>query len=328
MRKFQIWWLKLCCFLTGYNYYILSNCSEVSVRKVKKYAAALLIIMTVWAFVGYCFCGRYMKLEVTGSIIGAFISVVIVIQIERQILLSEKNNKWLKFTRIGLALLMAVIGSLIIDQIIFKDDIDKAKMEANQKKVNSLMPEKTRQVTDQISRIDSILKSKEIERNILLQDISRNPNIRTISTSSSPIPLSNTTVDSTKTSITKTTLKYATSTHVNFIPNPKIGQLPSIDSQIANLNAEKTLKENMLLTVKSDLEKEVNSKVGFLDELEVMFSLLTKSSIALLVYIIWLAFLLLLELLILIGKSNESDSDYDKTIEKQMNIHLKKIGLL
>jgi hypothetical protein len=83
MRNFQNFWLKLCCFLTGYNFYILTNCSEISVRKVKKYTAALLIISTVWAFVGYCFCNRYIKLGIIGSVIGAIIAVIIVIQIER-----------------------------------------------------------------------------------------------------------------------------------------------------------------------------------------------------------------------------------------------------
>ncbi len=59
-----------------------------------------------------------------------------------------------------------------------------------------------------------------------------------------------------------------------------------------------------------------------------MINLLKESYIALAVYLIWFFFLLLLELLILIGKSNDSETDYDKTIQKQMIIHFKKIELL
>lgn len=328
MKKIQIWWLKLCCFLTGYNYYILSNCSEVSTRKVKKYTAALLIVSTVWAFVGYCFCERYIKLDAFGSILGAIVSVFIIVQIERQILLVDKTSRFLKLTRFGLAALMAIIGSLIIDQIIFKDDIEKNKLDSNQKQVKALMPEKTKEITDQITDLSLALKRKEIERNNLQDDIDRNPTQQRIELTSTLIPITNKTTDSNKISTEKTILRPNISKTTSEVPNPKIDQLPSIDKQITELTHQKIAKENMLLTVKADLEEIVVSKIGFIDELTIMITILEKSSIALIVYCIWFLFLLLLELLILIGKSYDTESDYDKTIQKQMNIHLKKIELL
>ncbi|PWS32535.1 DUF4407 domain-containing protein [Pedobacter paludis] len=328
MRAFQIWWLKISCFLTGYNYYILSNCSEVSIRKVKKYTAALLIISVVWSFVGFCFCSRYIKLGVSGSILGSIISVLIILQIERQILLIDKTNNILKATRIGLAILMAIIGSLIIDQLIFKDDIDKTKIAINQQKVNSLMSTKTKEITNQISAFNDAIRMKENERKILIEDINKNPNISIIETSSNMIPVTKQTTDSLKRSTTNTVLKRTTSTNVRVIPNPKTQQLPEIYNQLKELNVQKGSKETMLLNVKANLEKEVQSKVGFLDELTIMFSIIRNSIIAGVVYLIWFIFLLLLELLVLIGKSNDSESDYDKTIQKQMEIHLRKIQLL
>ncbi|WGQ10951.1 DUF4407 domain-containing protein [Pedobacter gandavensis] len=328
MRKFQNWWLKFCCFLTGYNFYILSNCSEVSTRKVKKYTSALLIVTTVWAFVGYCFCDRYIKLGVLGSLLGAAISVIIIVQIERQILLAGKTNNSLKWTRFGLAILMSIVGSLIIDQIIFKDDIDKNKIAENQKQVNSLMPGRTKEITEQINQLNIVLATRESERKSIMDDISKNPTTQTVETVSNQIPVTNTTTDSSKTSIVNTTLKNSVSKTIRAIPNPKIQQLPPIDRQIAELNTEKTNKETTLLSLKAVLEKEVNEKIGFLEELTVMFNILKQSSIACAVYIIWLLFLLILELLIVISKSNDTDSDYDKTIQKQMDLHLRKIELL
>ncbi|RQO65173.1 DUF4407 domain-containing protein [Pedobacter sp. KBW06] len=328
MRKFQNWWMKFSCFLTGYNFYILSNCSEVSTRKVKKYTAALLIVSTVWAFVGYCFCDRYMKLGPTGSIFGAIISVLIIIQIERQILLADRTNSWLKATRIGLAILMAIIGSLIIDQIIFKDDIDKAKIKSNQEQVEALLPARTKQITEQITQLNASIAIKELERKELLDDISRNPNQQIVETSSSQVPVTKITTDSSKTTTTSTALKTTISRSIKVVPNPKINQLQPIDDQLKVLADQKMIKETMQLGLKTLLEKEVDSKVGFLDELQIMFNILSESFIAAIVYVIWLLFLLLLELLILIGKSNEDDSDYDKTIQKQMAIHFRKIELL
>lgn len=328
MRNFQIWWLKFCCFLTGYNFYILSNCSEISSRKTKKYAAALLIVATVWAFVGYCFCNRYIKLDVVGSLVGALISVLLIVQIEKQILLTEKTNWQLKWTRFGLAMLMAILGSLIIDQIIFKDDIEKSKMESNQTKVNALMPGKSIEINNQIRSINKALDDKETERRKLLEDINKNPTIQIVETSSNQVPINKTIIDSSKNEVTNTVLKNAISRNIRVIQNPKFAQLQPIDSQIATLNSQKTVKENTLLSLKKILEDDVNSKIGFLDELKVMLNLLKESAIALIVYLIWFLFLLLLELLILIGKSNDTESDYDKTIQKQMAIHFKKIDLL
>lgn len=328
MRKFQNWWLRICCFLTGYNFYILSNCSEVSTRKVKKYTSALLIVATVWSFVGYCFCDRYIKLGVTGSVIGAAISVLVILQIERQILLADKKNKYLKWTRFGLALLMSIVGSLIIDQIIFKDDIEKNKIAENQNQVNSLMPGRAKEITEQINQLNTVLSMREAERKDIADDINRNPTTQITETTSNQIPVTKTTTDSLKTSIVNTILKNSTSKITRSIPNPKIQQLEPIDNQIAELYVQKTNKENTLLRLKSVLENEVNGKVGFLEELQIMYNILSQSSIALIVYIIWLLFLLILELLIVISKTYDTDSDYEKTIQKQMDIHLRKIELL
>ena len=169
---------------------------------------------------------------------------------------------------------------------------------------------------------------KENERKFLLDDIDKNPTKKIIETTSSQVPIVKTTIDSSKKQTINTTLQRTTSTNVHSIPNPKIDQLPSVDLQIKELSNQKADKETLLLNVKSDLEKEISDKIGFLDELDIMLGILKNSLIAAGVYMLWLMFLLLLELLILISKLNDNESDYDKTIQEQMEIHLKKINLL
>ncbi len=41
-------WIRFGCFLTGYNYSILRNCSEAAFKSVKKYTAAMLIVCILW----------------------------------------------------------------------------------------------------------------------------------------------------------------------------------------------------------------------------------------------------------------------------------------
>jgi hypothetical protein len=118
-------WVRLGCFMTGYNYMIVRNSSEATAKAVKKYLSALLIVCTLWGFVGYAFTRRYLHGEWYISLIGALIMVLMVIQIERQIILSIGRNRMAYAFRVLIGIVMAVLGSVILDQIIFKDDVNK-----------------------------------------------------------------------------------------------------------------------------------------------------------------------------------------------------------
>jgi len=100
-----------------------------------------------------------------------------------------------------------------------------------------------------------------------------------------------------------------------------------LDETIKNLRIQKTEKENALLNIRPQLEKEISSKVGFLDELEVMYSLITRSGVALSIWLIWFFFLLGLEMFVLISKVNEKENDYEKTVKHHMNLQMKKLDL-
>src|SRR5687768_6995094 len=116
-------WLHFGCFLTGYNFKILKGCSEISAKRVLRYTSALIIPCILWGFVGYFFTKRYLRLETGLASIGAVVMVIFVIQIERQVILSSSANKAPLYFRGIIAIVMAVIGSLIMDQILFKEDI-------------------------------------------------------------------------------------------------------------------------------------------------------------------------------------------------------------
>lgn len=289
----------------------------------------MLIVIILWSFVGYAFCNRYLKLDITGSIIGAFVAAFLITQIERQILLGDRANKFLKWTRVVIGILTAIIGSLIIDQILFKDDIEKNKLSWNQEQVEALMPARSKVIGDQVLQISDALAIKEIERKELSDDVNKNPTIRIVESVSSDVPMAQTVMDSiTKISTVSTTLGKTVTRNVREVPNPKMERLQMVDVQIESLNKQKTIKQNELIQVRSVIEDELNKKIGFIDELNVMIRILIESPAALIVYFIWFVLLLFLELLILIGKSNDTESDYDKIIQKQMAIHLRKLELL
>ncbi|MFM7855180.1 MAG: DUF4407 domain-containing protein, partial [Flammeovirgaceae bacterium] len=99
------------------------------------------------------------------------------VQIERQVILSSRANKVPLILRGVIAAVMAVIGSVIIDQIIFKEDIEKQKIKGMNDEVNRVFPGKARELSQQIAYIDSTILHKENERKELVLDLTTNPTV-------------------------------------------------------------------------------------------------------------------------------------------------------
>jgi hypothetical protein len=58
-----------------------------------------------------------------------------------------------------------------------------------------------------------------------------------------------------------------------------------------------------------------------------MYSLITRSNVALCVWLIWFFFLLGLEMLVLISKANEKENDYERTVKHHMALQMRKLDL-
>ncbi len=322
------WWIKFGCFLIGYNYEIVRNSSEVSAKAVKRYTAALLIVCILWSFIGYTFTNRYVHGGTWGSLIGALVFVVIIIQIERQIILSINTNNGLYAVRGIIAVLMATIGAIIIDQIIFKEDIELEKITFIEARVKKALAPKTEELRNQVANLENAIFGKESERANLISDVAKNPTTVVYSTQTSIKTEKKTKIDIiTDKPVTTEISSPVSITNSSNVPNPKISLIPQLDETIKKLREEKTEKESALLNIRPKLEKEISSKVGFLDELEVMYSLITRSGVALTIWLIWFFFLLGLEMLVLFSKINEKETDYERTVKHQMILQMRKLEI-
>jgi hypothetical protein len=322
------WWIKLGCFLTGYNYRMVINSSEITAMKVKQNLSAMLIVCILWSFIGFSFSQRYLRLELLGSMFGGVLACFIIIQIERQIILSVYHNRFLYAMRLFIALMMAVIGSVIIDQVIFKEDIEKRQISLIDKEVNKIFPIKSEELRLQTKYSDSTLSAKELVREKLSEDLSKNPTIKIYSNQSSASPVVLTTTDSTDKVSSKATMMTTKSTSSTSIANPKMEMLVALDKQIAEIRIEKLKKDADLLNLRSSVEKDLKSKVGFIDELKVLVGLINESIAAKAVWIIWFLILLGLELFILASKMGEKSNVFDQTLIHQEEVHKRKLALL
>jgi hypothetical protein len=311
------WWIKLGCYLTGYNYSIVKSSSEASSKAVKKFTSALLIISMVWCFIGFEFTSRYLHGSTLFSAIGAIIMVVIVIQIERQIILTIGKSSSVKRFRIIIGVVMAIIGSVIIDQVMFKDDIERERITIDQIKVNKAMAIKTMEINNQVMQLDSSIARKERERMKAIAEITKTPTITTYNTQTQ----SKTDDKGQLVTVGKTTTSQS-------MPNPKIEMLAQLDEQIKALRDLKVAKENSLLTIRATVEKEVKNSKPFLEELSILFRILMSSPIAFIVWALIFTFFFSIELFVLYCKFGDDKNDYDRTILHQMQIRMQMIDKL
>lgn len=306
------WWIKFGCFLTGWNSKILSQCSEASYKHLKKYTAALLILIIMWGFTGFCFAQRYVDAPLWGCIVSAFIFIIIVIQIERQIILTVGTNKWGTCFRFFIAIIMSVLGSAILDQIIFGDDIKRKMVEITDRQVQEQLPMRLNVIDARLRELQIEIDSLDKVNMKLNEEIAKQPTIKTISTSTTY--KNERQEDGSYKKIPETTVS------TNPMANPRIKQ---VEANALNLERLRKQQDDFIqnkMNVENDLRKELSSNVGFLEELRAMIEILSTRIEALIFYLVIFGFLISLELFVVTSKVGDKKCDYDLIVEHQLNI--------
>ncbi|MEG1615958.1 MAG: DUF4407 domain-containing protein [Bacteroidales bacterium] len=304
------WWTKFGCFLTGWNYNILRNCTEASQKALKKYTSSLLILMIIWGFIGYCFTERYINAPWWGCVISAVIFIIIIIQIERQIILSVGSNKFTATFRVLIAVIMSLIGASIIDQIIFKDDIEKKLVELRDDDVRKLLPARLLVIDQKLTDLSLSIDSLDKMNILLSEEIAKNPTLTRYSTQSNQVPVTN--ADGT------TEIKTVYSTTQTHIENPRLRQIITNEEVLKQMRQQQEEYTRKKISAEEELRAEISSKTGFLEELKAILSLMEERTEALIFYFIVMLFFIFLELLVLFSKHGDKKSDYDLIIEHQL----------
>ncbi|MCF2875075.1 MULTISPECIES: DUF4407 domain-containing protein [unclassified Tenacibaculum] len=295
------------------------SCSEASKKSVKKYTAALLIIMIMWLLIGFLFSREYLRLPIIGCAISGVVLMIIIVQIERQIILGSKNRNTTAF-RITLGLVMALLGSVIVDQIIFKEDIIKEKMMNVNEEVSQILPQKINEINLQVNELDSLMQKKEKERDLLIIEVTKTPSIRLPKYETQRIP--------SKTSDGRDTILIQKKYITESVLNPKAKLIEDAGKQISKLRKERSQLSHQIIDAREKTEKELLHSKGFLDELKIMFRILLSSPVSMIVWGLWLLFFLIIELFVLISKLADSENDYERIIKHQMEVRIDAINKL
>lgn len=315
-------WIRFGCFLTGYNYNILRGCSEAAYKSVKKYTAAMLIVCILWFCIGFTFAQRYLASNIAGCVIAGLISVVIIVQVEKQIILSINPGRLLLIFRGCLAFMMSVLGAVIIDQILLKKDIELEKVTYITERVDRILPIKTAELKNQMAALDTTINRKEAEKQLLNEEITRRPVIPIVISQTQSTLVPETVVGASGKDSTVYKRNHTITATKSTMPNPKMALIQPLDSVINIMRQQLHHKENELFHIRPALEKEMQEKTGFLDELKVMVQLLSNSYVAMGFWLLWILFFLFIEMLVLFSKMGDKASDYEKAVLHHMNIQI------
>lgn len=324
-------WLKFGCFLSGYNYNILSECSETSKKYVRKITAALVIIICIWGAIGYMFANRYAGANIMNSIISGLFASILVLQIERQIILGKYSKKVFLF-RIMIGLIIAIIGALILDQVFFKNDIEKRKEDQLniriEKRISDINKKAQEDKTENQRIIDSL--GIKIENNNIIANKNGNRinNREEINLSTNQTPTDNRDNKSNKEPTDKSDNKSKKepiiinrSTIKTYEIHPKLIENEGLRNNISNYeNLNRQIDDSLYNRIEKAKFKARNEAPGFLDELNIIYDLASESKIALFTYIVFFAFFVIIELLIVFAKSNDGENDYNRLILYQEKI--------
>lgn len=303
------------CFLIGWNKNILSECGEASHRQYRKLLSAICIMMILWGTIGYCFADRYINIESCAlKLCVSLAFMFIVLCVERVIILTVGRARLMSFMRVLLALCMAILGSCIFDQIIFRNDIQQTIQDNREDVISETIKKRMSVFESDERRITHEMDSLNKATITLGEELMKRPTIKSVNVSTQEQVVGVDENGNPKKVRNK-------NTDIVNIPNPLAEQLKSNNSQIE-------IYQNQLEQLRQDkkdiaqkVTEEVSSRpLGFIEELEATLAVVSNSWISLAFYVILFCFLTFLELFVLTIKMGENKCDYELIVENQLTL--------
>ena len=312
------WWIKFGCKLTGWSSEVLAQCSEASRCQLNKYTSALLILILIWGITGFCFAQRYIGLPVWACGFVSLFFITIVIMIERQIILANSKTFIMLAFRGIIAMIMAIVGSTIFDQTMFGKDIDKQMTNTIEEQVIELTNQRVHIIDEKLSSLHLEIDSIDKINAALQADINEHPFITqtSVTNSTSKILMQDGTL-ATVNNPSKTTTQVA---------NPKQSILEANNNTVKVLREQEQNWTQKKQRVEEDVRKECKESVGFLEELEAMYAIISTRPIAGVFYGIFFALLMSLELFVVFSKMFDKECDYDTAIKGAQRVRIAQFG--
>lgn len=301
------------CFLIGWNKDIMKECGEASYRQYRKLLSAICIMMVLWGTIGYCFADRYINIQSCAlKLCVSLAFMFIVLCVERVIILTVGKARLMSVMRVLLALCMAILGSCIFDQIIFRNDIEQAIQEHREDVIGETIIKRLSIYDSDIQRITQEMDSLSKTTIALNEELQKRPVIKgtNVSTQEQVVGMDENGKPKKVRTQTVNTVTLA---------NPLAEQLKANNDQIQIYSAQLEQLRQDKKEVAETVRREMSQRApGFIEELEATLKVVSQSPISLAFYIILFCFLTFLELFVLTIKMGENKCDYELIVENQL----------
>jgi Domain of unknown function (DUF4407) len=115
--------LKFYCLITGDDYNLLKDETPQSIKKVKLFSFCIVIPVLFWTINSFLLSSNVLKKDMTTSVMVMIICALMIFIIEKIIVMSNGSKSIAAF-RVCLGIIIALIGSMSLEEVIFKNDID------------------------------------------------------------------------------------------------------------------------------------------------------------------------------------------------------------
>lgn len=306
---------KIGCTLIGWDINILKECGEASHRQFRKLISAICIMMVLWGTIGFCFADRYINIEAMSlKIAVAIVFMLIVLCVERVIILTVGKARLMTAMRVLLALCMAVLGSCIFDQIIFRNDIQQAINDHREDVISQTITKRLSIYDSDIQRITFDMDSLGKAIIALNEKLQKRPLIKgtNVSTQEQVVGVDEDGKPKKVKVQTVNTISMA---------NPLVEQLKANNEQIQMYSGQLEQLRNDKKEIAQVVTAEIQGRApGFIEELEATLKVVSQSPVSLAFYIILFGFLTFLELFVLTIKMGENKCDYELIVEHQLEL--------
>jgi hypothetical protein len=281
--------LKFACRITGDDYQILKSETTPSRKKVLSLAIAVFIPTIMWFITGFLMVYSVFEKSFLTAFLSGLVAAMMIFIIEKLVVMSN-GSKWLLLFRVVLAFLVAAVGSVFLDEVIFAKDISQ-QLAVNQDKI---LTQKKEDVLlaykDELMVKLGLAEQKYIAWQQSLQAAERE-------------------ADGSAGSGIK---------GVHAITKLKLNNAGINQGDYAQAKAE---LEGLQLQLKSEQEKEVaNVKAGFennalLQRIKAMFDLVKTDRYMMVFYLLVTAILFTLEFLVVVFKVTMGKTNYERRLE-------------
>ncbi|SFV32602.1 DUF4407 domain-containing protein [Thermoflavifilum thermophilum] len=292
VRLTQFWDLW-CCFLTDHRYPIAKEAGPRTMHQIWKYALGVMLVMGLWFFVGYFFSMQYLGLTRGKAIIGGIFMLVVIWFVERMIIHSQIKRFFSRIAifRTVLAFLMSLVGSVILDQMLFKEDIQQARQKYIELQIQQLIPYRMQLIDEHIQQLS--LQRQQIDSQIqeVTAEVRKHPTIQ----------LPNYTQTVVRDSAGRI-LQRAHTAQFTAQANPELNRIPMLYRLRSQADSAISALETQKQNVADQIRQELEHSHGLLTEINAFFYFMFHTEGNRPAFFMWLIVIfvfLLIELLVL-----------------------------